>query len=303
MIYLLTIFSGISIACMSWILLHHLETHRMATRRISGLPENLGFPYHLSNESRIDSAAASPLSLDDSYGDKFTRQLFLGGVRNRKRTAFFHLCGKLSLIIPAALLIGHVLKGTATFHHLLIAGTTGMLIYASTLLLIRSMKVNRQKKILGAMPQFFDLLVVCLETGLNFSSAMPRVIEETDPSEPLVQEFALMHHELMGGFSLPQACDRLSKRCEVMDLSIILNSLIQSEQMGSSLANVLRIQARELRDKHRQRMREKAHQIPVKLLFPMVLIFVALFSMTIGPAGFRLLGYLTAIGSDSVFRG
>ena len=102
--------------------------------------------------------------------------------------------------------------------------------------------------------------------------------------EPIVKEFDHMHHELMGGLSLPQACDRLARRCEVPDLSVILISIVQSDQMGSGLAQVLRVQAHELRDKLRQRMREKAYRIPVKLLFPMVLIFMTLFAMTLGPA-------------------
>jgi len=71
-------------------------------------------------------------------------------------------------------------------------------------------------------------------------------------------------------------------------LSVILISIVQSDQMGSGLAQVLRVQAMELRDKHRQRMREKAYRIPIKLLFPMILIFITLFTMTLGPAFLQL---------------
>ncbi len=279
---------GIAIACTSWVIAQYVQSRSTLAQRLSSVAGNLSFPYSFPNESRADSKKNEAITLDTSYEDRVTRQLFLAGIRHRTSTFFYQLFLKLSLVLPILLFVVYALMGALSFKNLLLFGLAGVALYVYVWMLIRTLKQRRQKRILRTLPQFFDLLVVCLEAGLNFSSALPRVLQDMSQNEPLVKEFDHTHRELMGGLTLPQACDRLSRRCEVPDLSIILISIIQSDQMGSGLASVLRVQARELRDKHRQRMREKAYRIPIKLLFPMILIFMTLFTMTLGPAFLQL---------------
>ncbi len=279
---------GVAVACASWVIVQRLQNRSALADRLSDVSA-LNFPYSLSTESSHGNLKKNEvITLDSSYEDKIVRQLFLAGVRHRTNTVFYHLLIRLSLILPVLFLILYVLMGSLTFKNVVLFVLIGLVFYVYVWMLIRSLKQKRQKAILRVLPQFFDLLVVCLEAGLNFSSALPRVIQDMNPKEPLVKEFDHMHRELMGGLSLAQACDRLARRCEVSDLSVILISIVQSDQMGSGLAQVLRVQAMELRDKHRQRMREKAYRIPIKLLFPMILIFITLFTMTLGPAFLQL---------------
>lgn len=278
---------GITTACFSWVVVHRLQSRSALAERLSTVSSDLSFPYQLSSETS-ESKKSEIITLDSSYENKITRQLFLAGVRRRANTHFYQLITKLSVVFPIFFFILYSITGSLTFKNLILFALAGFTLYAYVWILIRSLKQKRQKKITKALPQFFDLLVVCLEAGLNFNSALPRVIRDMSPKEPVVKEFDHMHHELMGGLSLAQACDRLSRRCEVTDLSVILISLVQSDQMGSGLAQVLRVQAHELRDKLRQRMRERAYRIPVKLLFPMVLIFITLFTMTLGPVFLQL---------------
>ncbi len=286
---LAAILFGVATACFSWVMVYRFQNRSALAERLSTVSGNLAFPYQLSGEAHgPDSKKNETITLDSSYEDKITRQLFLAGIRHRTSTLFYHLFIKLSIILPVLLLVIYAISGSLTFKNLIILTLGGLALYVYVWIMIRGLKQKRQKQILRTLPQFFDLLVVCLEAGLNFGSALPRVIRDMNPKEPLVKEFDHAHRELMGGLSLPQACDRLARRCEVTDLSVILISIVQSDQMGSGLAQVLRIQARELRDKLRQRMRERAYKIPVKLLFPMILIFMTLFVMTLGPASLEL---------------
>jgi tight adherence protein C len=142
--------------------------------------------------------------------------------------------------------------------------------------------------ILRSLPQFLDLLLISVEAGMAFTAALERVIKEVDPREPLTREFSQMYHEFLGGLPLSEACERMTKRCQVPDVGIVLSSIVQSDQMGASLGNNLRIQSGDLRDKYRQRLRARAHKIPVKIIFPMLLSFGMIFFLTLGPAFYQL---------------
>ncbi|OGW85894.1 MAG: hypothetical protein A3C35_06785 [Omnitrophica bacterium RIFCSPHIGHO2_02_FULL_46_11] len=290
MILISSLFFGIASAGLTWFFIHRYQDRSALAQRLSSLSGNLSFPYRLpsADSLRSDTKNTDQITLDTSYEDKITRQLFVAGVRHRKSVRFYRFVVRLSFILPIVLIVLYALMGSLTLKNLILFAGLGIAFYGYVWLVLRALKQRQQKKILRALPQFFDLLVVCVEAGLNFSAALPRVIQDMDPEEPVIKEFDHMHRELMGGLSLAQACDRLAQRCEVLDLSIILTSIIQSDQMGSGLAQVLRIQSAELRDKLRQRMREKAYRIPLKLLFPMVLIFITLFTMTLGPAFLEL---------------
>ncbi len=294
---------GVTIACASWVIAQRVQNRGVFAQRLSSVTGDLNFPYAMPADPQADAKKNEIITLDTSYEDKLIRQLFLAGIRNRTSAFFYQLFLKLALALPILLFVVYALMGSMSVKNLILFGVAGGVLYVYVWMLIRALKQRRQKSILRILPQFFDLLVVCLEAGLNFSSALPRVLQDMSPSEPLVKEFDHMHRELMGGLTLPQACDRLSRRCEVPDLSVILISIIQSDQMGSGLASVLRVQAKELRDKHRQRMREKAYRIPIKLLFPMILIFMTLFTMTLGPAFLQLtIGTQSNSGARSTLR-
>ena len=287
---------GLSTACAAWFVIHHFQSRSVLANRMTGVTSGYTFPYTVPGQNPLErNEGNAPVSLDESYVDKTTRQLFLAGYRGQKTIHFYAGLKRLSLALPFALILLYLLTNSLTFKNFISSWVLGGMFYFYVHFMLSKLGQKRRRKILKDLPQFFDLLVVCIESGLNFTAALPRVIQELDSNAPLVREFDLMHHEFMGGLPLAQACDRLSRRCEVPDLSIILNSIIQSEQTGSALASTLRVQADELRDKYRQRMRERAHQIPIKILFPMMLIFITLFIMTLGPAGTKL-NFLTDAG-------
>jgi tight adherence protein C len=142
---------------------------------------------------------------------------------------------------------------------------------------------TRKETILRALPDALDMLTICVEAGLAFESAMQRVSDQW--KSPLSQEFARVVTEIRLGVPRGQALRRMSLRCDVPDVSSFVAVLVQADSMGTSIAQVLRSQADQMRVLRRQRAEEKANKAPVKVIMAMLaFIFPALFIVILGPA-------------------
>ncbi len=141
----------------------------------------------------------------------------------------------------------------------------------------------RQKQIQNTLPYFLDLMVVGMEAGLGFDAAVNRVIQKS--SGPLSDEFNRALQEIRIGKHRRDAMRDIANRAGVDDLSTFLAAIIQADELGISIGNVLRVQAQQFRVKRRQRAEEAAMKLPVKMLFPLVFcIFPAIFIVLLGPA-------------------
>jgi tight adherence protein C len=147
---------------------------------------------------------------------------------------------------------------------------------------LRTRVRTRKHKILRALPDALDMLTIGVEAGLAFESAMVRVGEKWD--NPLTREFKRTVAEMRVGMSREDALTRMSERCGVPELSSFVAILVQSSQLGVSIAQVLHTQAEEMRLKRRQRAEELARQAGVKMILPLALfILPALFVVILGP--------------------
>jgi tight adherence protein C len=142
---------------------------------------------------------------------------------------------------------------------------------------------RRQDEIVKALPDALDLLTVCVEAGLGFDAAMAKVNEKWDNELSLA--FGRVLQEIRLGRLRREALRDMANRMEVPDVTTFVAAIIQAEQLGVSIAKVLRIQSDQMRIRRRQRAEENAQKAPVKILFPMVLlIFPSLFIVLLGPA-------------------
>ncbi len=146
---------------------------------------------------------------------------------------------------------------------------------------------SRQKNIAFMLPDTLDLLTISVEAGLGFDAALSKVIRNT--KGPLAEEFFRMLQEISLGSSRRDAFKRLSERTNVPELQGFILAMLQADIFGISVSKVLRIQAREMRIKRRQKAEENAMKAPVKMVFPLILcIFPALLVIVLGPAAIKI---------------
>jgi tight adherence protein C len=146
---------------------------------------------------------------------------------------------------------------------------------------------RRQNEIRSALADSIDLLTICVEAGLGFDAALAHVSRNTDG--PLADEFYRTLQEVQLGRSRNEAMRNLADRSNIPELRAFVLAMVQADIFGVSVANVLRIQAKDMRVKRRQLAEERAMKVPIKVLFPVLFcIFPALFVVILGPAIMRI---------------
>ena len=142
---------------------------------------------------------------------------------------------------------------------------------------------NRQSEIVKSLPDALDLLTISVEAGLGFDAALTKISEKWD--DELSREFTRVIAEMRVGKKRRDALRDMAVRMEIQDVTSFVAAIIQAEQLGVSIAKVLRIQSEQMRIKRRQRAEEKARKAPIKMMIPMVfLIFPALLIVLLGPS-------------------
>lgn len=151
-------------------------------------------------------------------------------------------------------------------------------------------KINqRRQAIQHGLPDVLDLLTISVEAGLGFDAAIQRVAEKF--KGPIGEEFQEYIKEVKLGRPRVEALRGLSRRADIEDIKTFVASLIQAEQLGVSLAQVLRIQSDQMRYRRRQRAQERAMKMPIKMLFPLVFfILPTIFIILFAPLAVHLMG-------------
>jgi len=148
---------------------------------------------------------------------------------------------------------------------------------------------QRQKEIQHTLPDVLDLLTVSVEAGLGFDAALLKVVEKQ--KGVLAEEFLRVLQEIKMGRPRRESLRDLAKRNKpAEDLSNVVASLVQADQLGISIGGVLRNQAKQIRQKQRQRAEEKAQKAPVKMMIPLVFfVFPSIFIIVLGPAVIQII--------------
>lgn len=177
---------------------------------------------------------------------------------------------------------------SANIVYVLLAGGAGFFLpYLS----LKSKSQKRREEILYTLPSFLDVLYVSVEAGLSFDMAIYRTTDKMKGA--LSEELLYTMNEINKGRDRSEALRDMVKRTQVSDLGTFVTSIIQAEEMGSNIGNVLRIQADTMRVNKRQRAETKAAKMPTTMLFPIVFfMFPALFVVILGPAVINIMANL-----------
>ena len=206
-----------------------------------------------------------------------------GNPNNWSATEFIGVRGLSGLLLGALTFAVTMLANVGVGQQLLFTVGMALLGFFLPVVWLGSRIRRRQDEIVRTLPDALDLLTISVEAGLPFDGAMQRVAEKWD--NELSRAFQRMLTEMRVGKSRREALRDMSDRMEVPDVTSFVAALIQADQLGISIAKVLRIQSEQMRIKRRQRAEEKAQQAPIKMLLPMTfLIFPTILIVILGPA-------------------
>jgi tight adherence protein C len=175
-------------------------------------------------------------------------------------------------------------EGSFLYGRGLLAGFVGALLGFQIPSILLSTRISRrQKEIRKAMPDALDLLTICVEAGLGFDAAIQKVYEKWD--NELARAFGRVIREIQLGKLRREALRDMANRMGIEEMTSFVAAVVQSEQLGVSMANVLRIQSDQMRIRRRQLAEEEAHKAPIKMLLPMaLLIFPSICIVLMTPA-------------------
>lgn len=223
--------------------------------------------------------------LTPSQGMEKTRQqiILAGNPYNMGVSEFMGARIMAMVILGAVTFLLTILFGAEPLQMLLYTGIAALTGYVLPVFWLRQRVKKRQKIILKTLPDAIDLMTISVEAGLAFDGAMQRVADKWD--NDLAHEFQRAISEMRVGKAKREALHELVQRTGVPDLSTFVASIIQADQLGVSIAKVLRIQSEQMRIRRRQRAEEQAHKAPILMMIPMVfLIFPATYIVILGPA-------------------
>jgi len=161
--------------------------------------------------------------------------------------------------------------------------------YAYPALWLRSVLADRHRKIQKSLPFVLDLLTLSVEAGLDFMSAMQRIVGR-GKIDALGEELLRVLREIQLGKTRRNALKDMADRVDQQDLRSVINSLVQADELGVGIASILRIQADQMRQRRFERAEKMANEAPVKMLFPLVaFIFPAVFLVLLGPIVLQIL--------------
>jgi tight adherence protein C len=264
--------------------------------------QNLGSAVPLTDErevvlqqSAVDRAVLPTIRALSARARRLTPAGWVDSLQRQLRLAGSPRAWPLDRLLAAKMILG--LVGVLTALLVIGSGLTGPKVLLSVVLgvglffvpdlILWGRAQERQTAIAFALPDTLDQMTISVEAGLGFDAALKRSARAG--RGPLADEFEYVLGELRLGVGRNKAFRNLADRSSVPELRQFAFAVQQADEYGLPVAQVLRVQAAELRVKRRQRAEERAMKIPVKIVFPLVTcIFPTLFAVLLGPAVIRI---------------
>jgi tight adherence protein C len=217
----------------------------------------------------------------DEKNNALERQLRLAGIF--KDASEFNFIKTVVLIITVVtVLILILVMRPGRYAALLLLLTSILIGFMGPTLYLRSRVSGHQGGIRKQLPDAMDLLGVCIEAGLSFDSALLKIAERL--KGPFVDELLIVHREIAMGLSRRDALQNLSNSSDIDELKTFASALVQAEQLGIPINNVMKVQSAQLRLTRSQQAQEKGRKASIKMLIPMLLfIFPVIFIIVLGP--------------------
>jgi tight adherence protein C len=154
---------------------------------------------------------------------------------------------------------------------------------------LRDQREARQRKILKALPLYLDIVTLCVEAGLNLTSALTQAVQK-GPANPFKQELNRVLRDVRTGRPRADAFRGMAERLQMPAVSSVVSALITAERQGSALGPILRAQSEQRRNERFQRAEKLAMEAPVKMLFPLIaFIFPCTFAVIAFPIAMKFL--------------
>ncbi len=206
----------------------------------------------------------------------------------RRVGTFFavHTAQKIVLLAVTVFFLGIILLTAEVDYSFFFLGfmITGLVFYWVDRDLDRKLRVKR-RKILIDLPEFINTLALLINAGLSFSGAVQKIIRDGDSSRPLYKELNRLSVEISTGKPIHQAYEDLAQRCKVPEITRFVSTVLPNMNRGSSdVVHVLRILAREAWEKRKDIARKQGEEAGAKLVFPMVMVFMAVAIIVLAPA-------------------
>lgn len=281
---IILLFVGLSVPSKPSLEQERLQTYGTRPRTLTEMEMSQPFSERVVLPTIRNMAALANRVTPQRNVEEIRHKLDLAGNPNDWTVSDFMGVRGLAAIMTATFTLAVMLVGKSPMLNTILITTVGAILGYYLPMFWLNLKIStRRHEIEKALPDALDLLTISVEAGLGLDAAMVKVAEKWD--NELSRAFGRANAEVRLGKLRREALRDMSTRSGVASLSNFIAAVIQADQLGVSLAKVLRIQSEQMRVKRRQRAEELAAQAPVKMMFPLVfLIFPAILIVLLGPS-------------------
>ena len=298
---LLTLMVFLATAVLTFAMMAMIRVHGAVRRRTAGINAKLSAEaasYQQQSQRKSGFSAAERIInyAQKHYGENDTKdmkvlrkRLILAGIYDSRAVAVFFLA-RTALAVGLAAAAMMFAPGEGSSMYWMLVGAAGMFGYVAPSVYLDRRIASRRDEHRSGFPDFMDLLVVCADAGLSMEASLDRVGRELADSYPsLSANIHMANLEIRAGRTMTEALEHLAERLGLEEARSFATLIQQSDELGSSITEALRVYSDDMRHKRLSRAEEKAYSLPAKLSLPMmVCIFPVLFVVILLPVAVRL---------------